>query len=161
MRGAGVELGHLAVLKDKKYKLSPLGEVKVEGRDAVGVQVSCKGHKDVNLYFDKETNLLAKGEWNVKAQEQGGKEVMQETLYGDYKDVEGAKIPMKIMWVSRANIASRRNGSAPIMATPGTTNRARGLVRDQRSATQNVPPGEASRTCSGGAARGRRNCRRS
>ena len=87
----------LLPLRDKAFTLTSLGEVKAGDRPAVGVKVSSKGHQDVNLYFDKETNLLAKGEWNVKAQEQGGKEVMQETLYGDYKDVEGAKIPMKIM----------------------------------------------------------------
>src|SRR5947209_5901999 len=37
------------LLKDKTFTLSPLGEIKVNGRTAVGVKVASKGHKDVNL----------------------------------------------------------------------------------------------------------------
>jgi hypothetical protein len=86
----------LLPLKGKGYALAPLGDVKIAGRPAVGIKVSSKNHRDVNLYFDKETNLLVKGEWTVKAMEEGGKEVAQETLYSDYKDVDGAKVPMKV-----------------------------------------------------------------
>jgi outer membrane lipoprotein-sorting protein len=86
----------LLPLKDNAYTLASLGEVKVGDRPAVGVKVSSKGHRDVNLYFDKETNLLAKAEYTVKAQEDGGKEVPQEMLYSDYRAIEGAKIPMKM-----------------------------------------------------------------
>jgi hypothetical protein len=86
----------LLPLKDKAYTLTALGDSKVGDRPVVGVKVSSKGHRDVNLYFDKDTNLLAKGEWTVKAMEEGGKEVAQETLYSDYKDVDGAKVPMKV-----------------------------------------------------------------
>jgi hypothetical protein len=86
----------LLPLQDKGYALAPLGDVKVADRPAVGVKVSSKNHRDVNLYFDKNTNLLVKGEWTVKSQEEGGREVKQETLYGNYQDVQGAKFPMKI-----------------------------------------------------------------
>jgi hypothetical protein len=86
----------LLPLKGKEYTLAALGEVKVGDRPAVGVKVSSKGHRDVSLYFDKETNLLVKGEWTVKAREEMGKEVTQETLWSDYKEIQGAKIPMKM-----------------------------------------------------------------
>src|SRR5262249_50755092 len=43
----------LPLKKDKDYTLSPIGEVMVAERPAVGVRVSKKGHRDVNLYFDK------------------------------------------------------------------------------------------------------------
>ena len=83
-------------MKDKAYTLTPLGEVKVGDRPAVGVKVSSKGHRDVELYFDKDTNLLLKSQTRVKSREQEGKEMDQESLYADYKDVDGAKVPMKV-----------------------------------------------------------------
>ena len=83
-------------LKDKSFQLSLLGETKVADKPAVGVKVSHKDHQDVNLFFDKETGLLVKSEHKTKAQEEGNKEVNQESLYTDYQEVEGVKVPMKI-----------------------------------------------------------------
>jgi hypothetical protein len=84
----------LIPLKDRAFTLSPLAEVRVNNRPAVGVKVSRKGHKDVSLYFDKETGLLVKSEQRVHSAEQD-KEVLQESIYSDYKEVEGVKVPMK------------------------------------------------------------------
>jgi hypothetical protein len=86
----------LTPLKDKAYKLSLTGETKVNDKPAVGVKVSHKDHQDVMLYFDKDSSLLVKSESKTKAPEEGNKEITQETLYADYKDVEGAKLPMKM-----------------------------------------------------------------
>jgi hypothetical protein len=86
----------LLPLKDKAYTLTSLGEVKVGDRPALGVKVSSKGHRDVELYFDKDTNLLIKSQTRVKSREQEGKEMDQESLYADYKEVDGAKVPMKV-----------------------------------------------------------------
>ncbi len=86
----------LLPLKDKTYKLSLLGETKVADKPAVGVKVSHKDHKDVSLYFDKDTGLLVKSENKVKDPEAGNVEVNQESLYSDYQDVEGAKMAMKM-----------------------------------------------------------------
>jgi hypothetical protein len=82
------------LLKDKGFTLDPLGEVKVNGRDTVGVKVASRGHKDVNLYFDKTTGLLTKME--RRALDDAQKEVTEESSYGDYKDVDGVKVPMKV-----------------------------------------------------------------
>jgi hypothetical protein len=86
----------LTPLKGGDYKLSSLGETKIGDKPAIGIKVSHKDHQDVNLYFDKTSGLLVKSERKVKAQEEGNKEVSQEETYEDYKDIEGAKIPMKI-----------------------------------------------------------------
>lgn len=83
----------LAPLKDKKFKLSSLGEVKVDDKDAVGVCVACKDHKDVNLYFDKKSHLLVKVETRVSDQ---GNEVNQEILLGNYKATDGTQQAHKI-----------------------------------------------------------------
>jgi outer membrane lipoprotein-sorting protein len=81
------------LLKDKSFTLTPLGEVKVNGRDAVGIRVASEGHKEVNLYFDKATALLAKQE--RRTLDENDKEVTEETFYSGYKDVDGVKVPMK------------------------------------------------------------------
>lgn len=82
-------------LKDKAYTLSIAGDEMVEKRPAVGVNVSRKGRREVKLVFDKESGLLVKSENAVKAEELGGREVNQETIYQDHKQVEGVKVPMK------------------------------------------------------------------
>jgi hypothetical protein len=87
----------LLPLKDKSVTLALIKEAKVGDRPAVGVKVSSKGHRDVSLFFDKETGLLIKSETRVKAQEMGGKEVTQESLYSDHKDVDGLKVPFKVV----------------------------------------------------------------
>src|SRR5262245_23081717 len=51
-------VSYLVDLKDKGFTLAPLGEVKVGKQDAVGIRVSHKGHRDINLFFDKKTHLL-------------------------------------------------------------------------------------------------------
>jgi hypothetical protein len=86
----------LLPLTDKAYTFSALGETKVDDRPTSGVRVSTKGHRDVNLYFDKDTHLLVKSEMRVR-DEATGMEVNQESFYGDYKEVAGIKEAMKFV----------------------------------------------------------------
>jgi hypothetical protein len=58
--------------------------------------VSHQGQRDVNLFFDKRSGLLVKSQYTVKPEERGGKEVSQEVVYGNYKEVQGLQQPMKI-----------------------------------------------------------------
>lgn len=80
----------LAPLTDKQFKLALLGESEIEKEAAVGVKVSSKGHRDIDLYFSKKTGLLVKWETIVK-EEGSDKEVTQESFASDYKDVQGTK----------------------------------------------------------------------
>jgi hypothetical protein len=75
--------------------LSPLGEVKVGDRPAIGIRVEHKGYRDVNLFFDKDKAFLLKMETRGKDVMQGGQEFTSTTLYQDYKKVEGMMIPHK------------------------------------------------------------------
>jgi len=96
----GLYFGHVTTLlplKDKAFTLASLPEIKVDGKVAVGVKVSHKEHKDVSLYFDKASGLLVKSDQRVKAEEQGGKEVMQEAWYTDHKAISGIQVPMKLV----------------------------------------------------------------
>jgi hypothetical protein len=84
------DLDRLGFLKDASVELSFLGEAKVDSRPAVVVLVKSKGHRDVKLYFDKETGLLVKREHRV-IDPAVGKEVVQEVVFGDYKETDGLK----------------------------------------------------------------------
>ena len=84
----------LVPLKDKAFTLALLGEVNIDKRPARGITVSSKGHRDVNLYFDKETGLLVKTETRVK--DDGGQEVTEETFLGEYKEVQSTKQATKV-----------------------------------------------------------------
>jgi hypothetical protein len=89
------KVGDLTAFKEKGYKLSALAEKKIGDRPAVGVSVSHEGHKDIFLYFDKETGMLLMSERQAK-DFMGGEEYKQETRYSDFKDVDGIKRPFKI-----------------------------------------------------------------
>jgi hypothetical protein len=86
----------LRPLKDPAYKLTALGESKVDGKPVVGIKVSHDKFKDVSLFFDKETYLLVKTEATVK-DPMAGQELKQETYYSDFKEKDGVKRPMKIV----------------------------------------------------------------
>jgi hypothetical protein len=81
------------LVKEKQFELTLLDETKVDGKAAVGVKVASKGHKDIKMYFNKESGLLVKTEH--KAVDPGMQEVEAETYYRDYKDVSGTKQAMK------------------------------------------------------------------
>lgn len=86
----------MAFFQEKGYELSPLGESKVEGRPALGVQVASKGHRDVNLWFDKEKGLLIKTE-SRGLDFQSQQEVTREKILSDYKDKGGFLVPTQVV----------------------------------------------------------------
>jgi hypothetical protein len=86
----------LTFMKKGGYELSVLGEVKVQDRPAVGVRVSAKGHRDVNLFFDKEKGLLVKTETRA-IDFQSDQETTEEKILRDYKDMGGFLQPTKVL----------------------------------------------------------------
>jgi hypothetical protein len=84
----------LAPLKDKMIELTALGEAQVNGRPAVGVKVSLKGHRDINLYFDKGSGLLAKIERRV-VDVTAKQEFNEEQVITEYQETEGIKTVKK------------------------------------------------------------------
>ncbi len=91
-----MQISHLTVLTDREYKLSPLGEEKVDDRPAIGIRVEHKGFRDISLFFDKENSLLLKMETRIKDALRGGEEVAAEWMYGDYRNVDGVMTAHKI-----------------------------------------------------------------
>jgi hypothetical protein len=92
-----LKVGRLVALKDKGFELSLIGEDKVEGKKVVGVRVTMKGQKDISLYFDKETHLLAKIE-HRSADPTTGNEITEERIVTEYgKNKDGIPIPKKVI----------------------------------------------------------------
>ncbi len=92
-----LRVSRLAPLKGKAFKLAPLGDVKIKDRPAIGLRVSHKGFRDINLFFDKEKHYLLKSESVVKDFMMGGQEFNQETFYQDYKTIDGAAVALKLV----------------------------------------------------------------
>jgi hypothetical protein len=81
-------------LKGKGFKLKAVGEQKVDGKPAVGIQVTPPGVKtggEFTLYFDKESGLPAK---MIEKIDYG--DGIGENIFADYKEFDGIKKAMKI-----------------------------------------------------------------
>lgn len=85
----------LVPLKDKAYHLAPLGDGKVGDKETLGIKVSHKNHRDVNLYFDKKSGHLVKSEMRI-VDEESKQEVNQESFYSEFKDFDGIKVATKL-----------------------------------------------------------------
>jgi hypothetical protein len=88
-------VAQLVELKDPEFKLTAIGGTKVKDADTLGVKVSRKNYKDVSLFFDKNSGLLLMSRHRAKDQ-MSGQEVERDTVYSNYKDLDGIKQPMKI-----------------------------------------------------------------
>jgi hypothetical protein len=85
-------LASVVPLKDKGFEFSLIGNAAVDGKDAVGVRVSCKGRPDVNLFFDQKTGLVIKSE--RRAKDPGtNQEYTAESIYRDHKAFQGVMWP--------------------------------------------------------------------
>jgi hypothetical protein len=94
--GHMMKVGRLvAIVREKGYELSLIGEAKVEGKDTVGVRVSKKDENDISLFFSKETGLLAKLEHRTA--DATGKEITEERIITEYQKVDGLPAPKKVL----------------------------------------------------------------
>jgi hypothetical protein len=84
----------IPLMKDKEFNLKPLQSTKINSRPVVGVKVARKSRPDVSFYFDAESGLLVKIQRRTK---QAGVEVQKDTSLGDYKEVDGVKLPFQIV----------------------------------------------------------------
>jgi outer membrane lipoprotein-sorting protein len=87
--------GGLSDLLKEPYTLSAVGEVKVMGKDAVGIRASKKGQRDINLFFDKKTHLIVKIETRG-LDPMSRQEVTQEKYVTSYQDKGGMKVPKEV-----------------------------------------------------------------
>jgi hypothetical protein len=90
-----LRVARLVALRDKAYNLAPLGEVKVNGKPAVGIRVGKKGHPDINLYFYKKTGLMAKLEHRA-VDPLTGQEATEERIIAEYMESDGMPMPRRV-----------------------------------------------------------------
>jgi hypothetical protein len=90
-----LQMTKLKSLLGKKYDLAVIGEVKVNEKPAVGLRISTKGTKDISLYFDKQTGMMAKME-RQGLDATTMQEVVEERIMRSYKDKDGRKIPHEV-----------------------------------------------------------------
>ena len=92
---------HLAMrpldAKGKGFQVSPLGELKIGDKPAIGVKITRKGYPDVDLYLDKKPGLPVQSEIRGK-DDMGGKEVAHTLLFSDYKKFGDLKSYTKFLW---------------------------------------------------------------
>jgi hypothetical protein len=93
----------LAPLKGKDFKLTALPESAVDGKPALGIQVTHQKHRPVKLFFDKESNLLVKSERQVKDE---GKLTPEEVFFSNYQEVNGLKVASKFVVKQSGQVAA-------------------------------------------------------
>lgn len=82
------------LLQDTSYRLTSLDSTRVQGKPVVGVKVARKGRRDVKLFFDKESGLLVKREYQFR--EMGNESLREEFLSG-HQAIEGVQRPHKFL----------------------------------------------------------------
>jgi hypothetical protein len=85
---------------EKRFTLKTVADADVQGKKAAGVQVSCKGHEDIRLYFDKGTHLLVK---TARQTQVAGLPVNKEVIYADWKEFGGVKLPSTLIETHNGN----------------------------------------------------------
>jgi hypothetical protein len=86
-----LQVTQLYPILDPAYKLTLLPDLARDGQSLVGVKVTREGQRDVRLYFDKKTNLLARTETQV-IDEFLKREVTQESLVSGWHVVDGRQV---------------------------------------------------------------------
>jgi hypothetical protein len=83
----------LPILKEPGYELSLLPDAEVSDRPASGIRVKNKGHRDVDLYFDKENGRLVKTESRILGPDK--KQIVLEQVFSNYRDFDGVLLASK------------------------------------------------------------------
>jgi len=82
--------------KDIYFDLALLPEVLVDKKPATGVSVRSRGHKDINLYFDKQSNLLVKVRRRFD-DPMTGEATDEERTIQEFQDIQGIKTSKKVV----------------------------------------------------------------
>jgi len=85
----------LLPLKDPTLKLESVADATVDGKPCAGVRVTGPDKRPFVVYFDRQSGLPLR----MTARMTGfmGQDYDQETLFSDYRDVEGIRKAMRIV----------------------------------------------------------------
>jgi hypothetical protein len=85
----------IPLLLDKEIEMTRLGEVTIDGRQAIGIRARSTRLGQVDFYFNARTGLLIKSSKTLARPDQD-KPVMIDAFLDDYKEVQGGMVPMRI-----------------------------------------------------------------
>jgi len=95
MAGMKARKGLFPELYYESTKMTLKGIEFVEGKDAYAIEIERTNGEKVTNYYDVASGLkVKKAETSM---DPGGQEIVQETSYGDYKEVDGVKFPYKMI----------------------------------------------------------------
>jgi hypothetical protein len=83
----------LPLLREPGIDMSLLPETSVSGQPAAGIRVRSKGHRNIDLYFDRSTGLVAKTESRILQADKH--EIVLEKRLSNYRDFDGLKLATK------------------------------------------------------------------
>jgi|GEM_PF-93666 len=128
------------LLANKSFTLAAVDDVMIDGKAAAGVKVSAQGERELTLYFDRKSNLLARVD-RLVFDDAKMKEVPQEDVFSDYREVDGMQTAFKEVW-------SRADNQVAVLNYSEVSYPAKVDEREfARPAAAEVPPGlEALRT---------------
>jgi hypothetical protein len=86
-------LASLLLLRDKDVQFKSLPDETKDGRTLVGFHATSQ-QVNGDFFFDKSTGLLAKTQ-QTRQNPLGGQEVIADTSYDEYRDVQGIQYPMR------------------------------------------------------------------
>ena len=83
------------LLSDPGFSLMPGQDYAYNGGVITSVRVQGKGQRELVLYFDRASALLVKSEHKIDGP--GGKDILQEAFYSDFREVGGHVRPGKVL----------------------------------------------------------------
>jgi hypothetical protein len=89
----------LVPLKDAKnrFRLMRIDNARVDGRPIAGVRVSHDGQRDIDLFFDKQTGLLAMKRERIQKPGRDDQEIEQQTIIKEYQQIDGRNQPKQVV----------------------------------------------------------------
>lgn len=81
---------------DKAFQLSLTEAQTVDGEECDGVTVKHEQMPELTMYFSRKTGLLKKTKYVTKVAELGFQEAEEESIYREYKDVDGVMSVTKL-----------------------------------------------------------------
>lgn len=79
-----------AGMKGKKLKASALGKTRLDGKEALGLRVESPAIGWTDFYFERKTGLM------MRSVTSKGKGPALETMTSDFREVQGAMVPMRL-----------------------------------------------------------------
>lgn len=108
------------MVTDKKFTLSVVGDKNFGKQACTGVLVKYPGRRDIILYFDKKTNLLAGNATQVKDEFQNWKLVAQEASFSDYVKLPSGEMMFQTMVIQRDDKVLMQSKMSDMVRHPGT-----------------------------------------